>query len=262
MEFQHQIKIIIYNNYMEHIYKLIILCLVIYIIYSNKLHIENFINQLVLVEEVPSKKNIINYNEIFPLKKYKFYDRYVWGPAKTDYLLKYYSHPKYDPMKYMKEASTGNYTKLVSFKPADINIKNYKHKKCNKDTKRCTWPSNQETWGDKNPYTKSRFIPQCCAHHLTYMLFYLHDLFEKRKIKYFIYWGTLLGSIRHGGLIPVDEDVDIHIFRKDYPKLEKLKPIIEKTTHYNLSLSKDVTRLNFSKINTQHVDIFFYDEKK
>ena len=108
---------------MQHIYKLIILCLVIYIIYSNKSQIENFINQLVLVEEVPSKKNIINYNEIFPLKKYKFYNRYVWGPAKTDYLLKYYSHPKYDPMKYMKEASTGNYTKLVSFKPADINIK-------------------------------------------------------------------------------------------------------------------------------------------
>jgi len=88
------------------------------------------------------------------------------------------------------------------------------------------------------------------------MLFYLHDLFKKHKITYFIYWGHPTR-----GYIPVDEDIDIHVLKKDYTKLVKLKPYIQKTTHYNLIIDRNRLVLCFSILNHQNVDIFYYEQK-
>lgn len=47
-------------------------------------------------------------------------------------------------------------------------------------------------------------------------------------ITYFIAFGTLLGAVRHQGIIPHDDDGDLCIFKKDVGKLHKLIPHFKK----------------------------------
>ena len=52
----------------------------------------------------------------------------------------------------------------------------------------------------------------------------LDRICKKYNIQYFLYWGTLLGAIRHNGFIPWDDDLDVAVMRRDYKKLLKVLP--------------------------------------
>lgn len=54
------------------------------------------------------------------------------------------------------------------------------------------------------------------------MLEYIDKLCLENDIKYFVFWGTLIGTVRHNGFIPWDDDVDIIMTREDYNKFLKV----------------------------------------
>ncbi|CDC41190.1 licD1 protein [Firmicutes bacterium CAG:449] len=53
------------------------------------------------------------------------------------------------------------------------------------------------------------------------MLVYLDDFCKKNNIEYSIFYGTLLGSIRHNGFIPWDDDIDVVMTYDNYMKFKK-----------------------------------------
>lgn len=59
----------------------------------------------------------------------------------------------------------------------------------------------------------------------------LDALCAKYDLRYFAAYGTLLGTIRHKGFIPWDDDMDIFMFREDYNRLLSI-PIEEWPTGF------------------------------
>ncbi|MBR3636490.1 MAG: LicD family protein [Lachnospiraceae bacterium] len=41
------------------------------------------------------------------------------------------------------------------------------------------------------------------------MLEYIHEVCKENNIRYYVAAGTLIGTIRHSGFIPWDDDIDI-----------------------------------------------------
>lgn len=66
------------------------------------------------------------------------------------------------------------------------------------------------------------------------VLRYFHEFCVEHNLKYSIYAGTLIGTIRHKGFIPWDDDIDVMMRREEYDKLIKIYPQENKNKRFKL----------------------------
>lgn len=84
---------------------------------------------------------------------------------------------------------------------------------------------------------KSYAISEATALNLYQLMKDTHDILTKHQIEYWIEGGTLLGAVRHQGIIPFDDDLDIDIMHNDEIRLQKILPEFEKLG-YNIKYNK------------------------
>ena len=101
---------------------------------------------------------------------------------------------------------------------------------------------------------------------------------EKHDIQYFMVWGTAIGTVRHKGFIPWDDDIDVGMLRTDY---DKFVSVVKKELGDRYKLTTPLTEKGFAgtviKLQRKgtkfvpyisrtmkcdlclHIDIFIYD---
>jgi lipopolysaccharide cholinephosphotransferase len=102
----------------------------------------------------------------------------------------------------------------------------------------------------------------------------VHDVLEQSGVPYFIESGTLLGAVRHDGIIPWDDDIDVGIRKEDLEILEKKALPLLKKMGYDIAFPRDAFQRNITTMaesewygyqiynNLCHLDIFIYQTKK
>jgi lipopolysaccharide cholinephosphotransferase len=100
------------------------------------------------------------------------------------------------------------------------------------------------------------------------LLLFIHNVCEKYGIKYSIFYGTLLGAVRHKGFIPWDNDADVAMLRADYNEFFRVVKreigdrygIIELTSRKAISIKGTKFRLfGDSKSYNIYLDVFPFD---
>jgi hypothetical protein len=85
---------------------------------------------------------------------------------------------------------------------------------------------------------------------------FTHELLSRHGIFHWLDYGSLLGAVRSGELIPWDDDVDFGFLASDIDRVLALGPEVAAEGHELATGDPQIVRINFSPLNTQHVDLF------
>jgi len=102
--------------------------------------------------------------------------------------------------------------------------------------------------------------------HLYQMMKDIHEILVNHGITYWVDFGTLLGTVRHKGQIPWDDDLDISLF--DEKRFTSLKPIFEEygyefiQWHFGYKMFPKDPVFYYECIKFPFLDIFIAEKRK
>jgi hypothetical protein len=108
--------------------------------------------------------------------------------------------------------------------------------------------------------------PACCTEHLLEMIGFTSDLLTRHGIVHWLDYGTLLGAVREGQLIPWDGDADFSILQRDEEAVLALEGEFEAAGHHVERPGlwrghRGVIRIRYSKINRGQLDLFMWQQR-
>lgn len=105
-------------------------------------------------------------------------------------------------------------------------------------------------------------IDQNQVNEIYQLIKYIHCIFAKTNTKYTVIGGTLLGCIRHKGLIPWDNDADIAVLNKSFEEiLQILKPLENNNIISYMNIYNGIIKVKFKHSKTI-IDIFILQKDK
>ncbi len=140
---------------------------------------------------------------------------------------------------------------------------NILHKEYSNEKKQLKDYSNSTNIRDIPPATGSLRVIQMANYNL---LKYFDSICKEYNITYWLDFGTLLGSVRHRGFIPWDDDIDVGMMRKDYEKfIELFSNGFEKYPEFEIVYENNHRDMCFIKLKCKQsenicIDIFPYEK--
>lgn len=85
----------------------------------------------------------------------------------------------------------------------------------------------------------------------------ISEICERHGLTYYIFWGSLLGAIRHQGFIPWDDDLDIAMLGEDYIRfLEVAAEELPEGYHIFNPYTEDELDIHFTRVtNRKEIDL-------
>jgi hypothetical protein len=129
---------------------------------------------------------------------------------------------------------------------------------CTKNTRWCFYEK-YKTPNYGHLYNKNQF--ECCNKHLIYLLKKLCDASKKYNFKFFLDWGSLMGCLRNGKMIPYDVDIDIGICEEDLCNFKNSLNYLCNNGEQVRQNGAEMIIYQLSSINSIHIDIFIFNKQ-
>ena len=99
--------------------------------------------------------------------------------------------------------------------------------------------------------------PQIKGNKLREAMYIFHRLCEENQIYYIIGFGTLLGAVRHWGMIPWDDDIDVLVKSADRKKIYMILNQMRDEYGFKIANYNKLSKIIIDDENDYCLDLFF-----